>query len=209
MLTDALLADMVAEQRAQHAIHTAILYGSHARGDATAESDLDFATWSDTHAAAMPRRDARHWRGLVLDGFVYATASLVARPVDPDLLKLAGGRILADDRGLAGPLLAAIDAAYAAGPPAITADDAQMRRVWARKMLARIVRGDLEAHYRRHWLLVQLLEDYFALRGRWYLGPKQALAGLAPPDRAIFTAALAPDAPHAALAELVELVIAR
>ena len=87
-----------------------------------------------------------------------------------------------------------------------------MRRVWARKMLGRIRRGDLEAHYRRHWLLFQLLEDHFALRGRWYRGPKLALAELARADAATsaaFATALAPDAPLEAIDALVDLVAGR
>lgn len=41
----------------------------------------------------------------------------------------------------------------------------QMRRLWAREMLAHIRRDNVEARYRYHRLLNQLLEDYFALRG--------------------------------------------
>jgi hypothetical protein len=84
-----------------------------------------------------------------------------------------------------------------------------MRRVWARKMLARVRRSDAEAHYRRHWLLYQLLEDYFALRGERYRGPKLALAALQLQDPATFAAferALAPNAPLDALDALVDRV---
>ena len=38
--------------------------------------------------------------------------------------------------------------------------------------------GDLEGNFRRVWLLYALLEDYFALRGMWYEGPKAALKWL-------------------------------
>jgi hypothetical protein len=84
-----------------------------------------------------------------------------------------------------------------------------MRRVWARKMLARIRRGDVEAHYRRHWLLYQLLEDCFAHRSQWYRGPKLALVALQHDDPATFAAferALAPDAPLETLDALVDRV---
>jgi hypothetical protein len=194
----ALLADL----RAAHDIHTAILYGSRARGDATAESDIDIATFSD--AATTTIRDARLWHGTFLDGFVYPTAALVS--TDPDLTKLLGGRILADDRGLAPALLARLAALDAAPVAPLAADEAQMRRVWYAKTLARIAKGDLEAHYRRHWLLFQLLEDHFALRARRYPGPKRAFAALAadePAVHALFAAALAPGAPHAAIVALV------
>jgi hypothetical protein len=85
-----------------------------------------------------------------------------------------------------------------------------MLRAWARKMLARVRLGDIEAQYRRHWLLYQLLEDYFALRGQWYRGPKRALAALQLDAPAAFTAferALAPDASLDELEALVDQVV--
>ncbi|MEJ7602443.1 MAG: nucleotidyltransferase domain-containing protein [Kofleriaceae bacterium] len=199
-------ASLIAELRRAHAAHTIILYGSRARGDATADSDIDVATFADV---ATMTRDARPWVGLYLDGFVYPTEVATAEPLDPDLLKFVGARVLVDDRGLAGPLLARLTALDREPPPPAAADHRQMLRVWSRKMLSRIQRGDVEAHYRRHWLLYQLLEDYFTLRGERYRGPKLALAGLLrdrPATFAAFERALAPDAPHAALEALVDVV---
>ena len=77
-------------------------------------------------------------------------------------------------------------------------------------MLARVRRNDAEAHYRRHWLLYQLLEDYFALRGAWYRGPKRALEDLrlgAPAAFVAFERALAPRASLETLDALVEQVV--
>ena len=65
---------------------------------------------------------------------------------------------------------------------------------WLDKMLARAEKGDPEGDFRRHWLLTALLEDYFAFRGRWYLGPKSSLAFLQneqPDHYAAFCRALA------------------
>lgn len=198
-------AAIAAEMQRRHGVHTLILYGSRARGDATADSDLDVAGFADVDATY---RDARRWDGVVLDGFVYPTAVLAAP--DPDLLKLRGGRVLLDDRGLAAGLWGALDALVAAGPPVLPEHEARMRRVWAYKMLARIRRDDVEANYRYHWLLYQLLEDHFALRALWYRGPKEALAELRtadPPTFAAFAAALAPGAAADALPALVAVVV--
>jgi uncharacterized protein len=199
---DALVDDL----RRTHGVHTVIIYGSRARGDATPESDLDVASFAD-----VPRtlRDARLWNGIYLDGFVYPTA-IAETASDPDLTKLVGGRIVLDDRNLAGPLLAKLAALDAAPPQPLAADEAQMRRVWANKMLARIRRDDVEAMYRRHWLLYELLHDHYALRGQRYRGPKLALAELeadAPATFALFARALAPGAPVEAIDALVAHVV--
>jgi hypothetical protein len=76
-------------------------------------------------------------------------------------------------------------------------------------MLARARKGDLEAHYRRSWLLTALLEDYFRLRGQWYLGPKQSFKILWESDPntvAAFAAALKPGADLQTLEELIKRV---
>lgn len=200
-----LAAALIEDLQREHRVHTLILYGSRARGDATPESDLDVAGFADV---AETTRDARLWNGVYLDAFVYPTA--IAQTPDVELLKLCGGRVLLDERGLAGPLLERLEDLERRGPPALPESELRMRRVWARKMLARIRRADVEAHYRHHWLLYQLLEDCFALRGQWYRGPKQALAELqrhAPATYAAFERALAPAAPLEALEALVEHVV--
>jgi hypothetical protein len=193
---------LIDELRDKHGAHTIILYGSHARGAATKESDVDAAAFAD---GATIERDARVWNGVYLDAFIYPTS--VARAPNADLLKLRGGRVLLDERGLADPLLEQLDALDQAGPPPLAASEKQMRRVWARKMLGRIDRGDLESNYRRHWLLYQLLEDYFDLRGQWFRGPKLAFAQLDPDTRAAFERALAVGAPTEDIAALVERVL--
>jgi len=199
---DPLLDTLCADLRAAHGAHAIVLYGSHADGTATPESDVDIAVFADVEREL---RDARWVHGVFLDAFVHPLALLDAEPGDA-LLKLGDSVVLLDDDGRAARLVERVRAKLAAGPAALAEDDAQMRRTWAWKMMDRIGRGDAEGDYRRHWLLMQLLEDWFALRGRWYLGPKRALAWLQredPAAHALFAAALRPGAEDAAIRALV------
>ena len=54
--------------RTKHGCHSAILYGSHARGEATSTSDYDVAGIRESGEIF---RDARLWNGSYLDVFVY------------------------------------------------------------------------------------------------------------------------------------------
>ena len=183
--------------------HTAILYGSHARNDWDAASDIDVAAFRD---GAEPTHAAGRWRNVFLDLFVYPTNA----DATPDWLRFHGGRVLFQRDGEGDRVLSAVAALYAAGPILLDRDAVRTRRLWLEKMLARAAKGDLEGDYRRHWLLSALLEDYCALRGRWYFGPKQMLLALAresPNDLAVLRAAFEPGATLGAISEAVALVI--
>ena len=198
---DRLCADLV--QR--HGAHTVLLYGSHADGSASPGSDYDLAGFAD-----VPRtlRDARVVDGQFLDAFIYPE-SLLAQPTH-EQLHMRSSRILLQRDRQASHFLTALDALYAAGPEAKPEDELQAVRTWAWKMLARMERGDAEGNYRRHWLLMQLLEDYFSLRRQWYLGPKKALMLLRHSDPAVhaaFEAGLHPGATADAIRTLVQQVV--
>jgi hypothetical protein len=170
--------------------HTAILYGSRARGDWEATSDIDVVAFRD---AGETGQVAHRWQDLFLDLFLYLTAT---KP-DPDWLRLHGGRVLFQRGSDGDEVLAAVGAMFAAGPEPLSVSGAQTRRLWSEKMLARAEKGDPEGNYRRHWLLMALLEDYFALRRQWYLGPKRNLTFLRserPKDFAAFRRAFDPSA---------------
>jgi hypothetical protein len=200
----ALLADLD-----RHGCHTWILYGSLARGDAHLTSDIDLFGIRD---GGEPDHDTRMWNGRFLDVFIYPAASF--ETVGEDWLQLRGGRVLREKDGLAARILSQVEMVYQAGPQPFAQHERQVLITWLHKMAERIGgRGpdDIEAHYRRAWLLTQILEDYFRLRDRWYRGPRESLLWLKaeePAVYALFAEALAPGADLAAIRRLVDGVTA-
>jgi hypothetical protein len=67
-MADPLLEVISEDLRAQHGCHTVILYGSRARGDATATSDYDVLGVKESGDSF---RDARLWNGVYLDIFIH------------------------------------------------------------------------------------------------------------------------------------------
>ena len=178
--------------------HSIVLYGSRARGDFEPQSDLDLAAFRDLAPGEGAIRDSRTLEApegpLQLDAWLYPTAQLIA---SPDLLHLAGGQAVLDERGLLAPVLTKLTELVARGPGPLPSWDAEQRQQWARKCLLRAGRGGPEGDLRRHWLLYQSLEDRQRLRGEWYLGSKATLAHLAqhhPDEAQLCSQALAPDA---------------
>jgi predicted nucleotidyltransferase len=178
---DRVLEVIVEGLRGKYRCHTAILYGSRARGDAGPASDYDVIgirrRGKDTRWAAVVA-------GRYVDAFVYSERT-VAKP-DESFLRMRDGVVLFEKGRVGTRLLERIrrmDARAVAKPdPAEIA----VRRVWARKALDRMRRGDAEAHYRRLTLVTQLVEDWFYFRRRRFRGPKEGLATIAAEDPATF-----------------------
>lgn len=198
------LEDIATRLRGEHKCHTAILYGSRARGDPRPGSDYDVAGFADIPAV---ERITGAWRSGYLDLFVHPESKLTAPA--PDMLHLRGGKVMFQKERAADQFLAALEALHAAGPDALPESELKARRDWAWKMLDRARQGDAEGNYRRAWLLTALLEDYFHLRTLWYEGSKESLAYLAgrePDVYAKLEAALLPGASLDEVAEVVEIV---
>ena len=206
MHPDPFIEQIVDQLRIKHSCHTVILYGSRALGDARHSSDYDLL---GIRAGGQKIRDARLWNGVYLDLLIYPESELV--PAHESMLQWLGGQVLCQQGAIGDTLLARLEAIVRAGPPPLPADERQTRRVWAGKMLARAREGDIEAHYRRAWLLTALLEDYFQLRDQWYLGPKKSLLWLREHDPTAYTAfesALEPGASLDTIDTLIAHVLA-
>lgn len=188
-----------------HGCHTAILYGSRARGEATSDSDLDLLCVREQGPTI---RDPRLVDGLYLDAFVYPESAF--ETLEPALLRIVGGVVLRERDGFGAALLARVLALHERGPNPLPDDERQMLSVWSQKMLlrCRTLQG-AEGDYRRMYLLVRALEDYFSLRNRWYRGEKEAFAWLRQHEAAtyaLFERALQPGASDDALAGLIQAV---
>lgn len=189
-----------------HGCHTVILYGSRARGDQNPASDWDVL---GVREKGDDTRAARDLHGAWLDAFVHPESHFAT--LDESSLRFLGGKLLVDARGYGQTLMERIRAFEAKGPKPLDATAEESLRVWYGKMLERIARGDLEASYRRTWLLFDALESYFRLRTLWYRGPKQSFAWLQkndPEGHAAFARALAPSASFEDISALVQCVLA-
>ena len=157
-----------------HGCHTVILYGSRARGDATESSDVDVLCVRDT---GPPARDARLIAGTYFDVFICSTSGI--ETPDSSLLKLRGGRVLRERDRLGAILLRRVQELHDRGPEPLSSDERTARILWGHKTLDRIRAGrGPDTDYRRMFLRVQALEDYFALRTAWFRGSREALAWL-------------------------------
>jgi len=205
MQADPVLHRVSQELLGRFGVHTIFLYGSRADGSAGPDSDYDIAAFAPI---ADSLRVARQDAGVYLDVFIYPDA-LLLRPSE-EYLKLRGSNVLMQRDAQADEFLRGLDEIFRVGPVPLAADEIAARRVWARKMIARMGRADPEGNYRRAWLLQTILEDYFHLRGLWYEGPKKALRWLAqvePLTYRAFCVALEPGASNDSVASLVELVV--
>lgn len=190
MTNDDLIESLCNELHVKYGCHTAVLYGSRARGDWEATSDVDVIAFRDTGG---PQRVASRWNGVFLDLFIHSTNDAA----DPGWIRINGGRVLFQRDGFGAQVLADIKALFDAGPDEVPVAELQVRRVWAEKMLERAGKADTEGNFRLHWLLSVLLEDYFAVRRQWYLGPKPSFSALSkanPTHYNVFDAALKPGA---------------
>lgn len=187
----------------EHRCHTVVIYGSWARGDATPASDVDLLCVRETGRTV---RDARVVGGLYLDAFVHPNAALAS--LDPSFLRILGGVVLQERDRVGSELLARVREMHDRGPPPIPDDERLALVIWSQKMLDRFrASHGIETDYRRMYLVVRALEDYFALRNAWYEGEKNAFAWLREHDHSTYNLfERAAKLNHSALADLVEAV---
>ena len=198
--------ELVAEILRRHGAHTVILYGSRARGDDTATSDVDMIA---VRATGGPHRDVAAWRGLSLDVHVHDEAGLAAliEQRTPDLVH---ARVLAQREGYGDAVVARVRERLAIPPVPLSDDDWRALWAWATKMRARVRHPDATlAAFHRATLLVEALPSWAQVRRRWFFGGKAALGEFSRTDPALhaaWVAAASPTADAAAFDRLLERV---
>jgi predicted nucleotidyltransferase len=202
---DKTLSYIASRLRDKYRCHTAILYGSRARGDWTERSDYDVVGFSDSVKETV--REARAHRGRYLDLFVCPTSKLASAAIDQ--VQYCGGLVLFEKGSAGTAWLAKLDGLHRKGPKRLPASEAQVLRTWAKKTFERGAVPDVEGRYRTYFLIVTLLEDYFSLRQRWYQGSKLSFQWLAENDPKVmrlFAKVFENAQDRASLAKLVRLV---
>ncbi|MEZ0372281.1 MAG: nucleotidyltransferase domain-containing protein [Candidatus Sericytochromatia bacterium] len=198
------LLGLVEELKVRHGCHTLILYGSRAHGTETAASDIDIVCF---RAEGEAISDCRRWGEYWLDAWINPE-QMAEKP--QDFLHLDGGRVLTEAEGFGARLLADVAGILAQPWPGLREDERRHRRVWLQKTLARIRRGDPEAWYRRHSLVVELLENALELRGQRFMGFKRSLRWLQDHDPELyaqFVRLYSAEADLALIEQMVNVVI--
>lgn len=173
--------------RSRHGATVVLVYGSRARGQGRADSDLDVLALCAGEVTAT--RDSRPWEGAWLDAFIAPEAGFAVTEVE---LRLEGGRVLLDHDGRGAAILGEVEALVRRGPRR-TPGELEAERAWLVRMLDRIAVGGTLGDARRAQLQEQLIPMWFTLRGRWFRGLPAALATLerdAPEDLAVLAKAL-------------------
>lgn len=156
----------IVDELKYHGVHTIILYGSRARGDFTPTSDIDIIGFRNQgENFRIARWDEKYQ--CYLDIFVETFKEL-----NVSYFKLAEGKILLDKDNFGKNLLSQIDLAILL-PNVLSKNELETRAAWYQKMVERAKTQDIEGLYRHQWALNTLIEDYFAFRGKHYLGPKK------------------------------------
>lgn len=204
-MNDVLLEKIQREILSKYGCHTIILYGSRARGEATATSDYDIIAIREKGEF---ERDCRLYNGFYLDIFIYSEDA-VKNP-DVSLIRMKDGIILSEKNSIGSNLLNKVIAIFNAGPPQTPEWERKEISTWVHKMLDRAKQGDIEGNFRRHWLLYDLLECYFKLRDIWYLGPKESFQWLKNNDPRVYAAfdmALSPSGSLKDAESLIQIVV--
>lgn len=172
-----------------------ISYGSFADGSANAGSDYDALLVYDGREC----HDGSVIDGTPLDVFCYPAESFSGNYDPEKYLGVFDGKIIIDTDSIGQSIKNKVRS-FIENAPKKDKDELRHEVEWCRKMLVRSGRNDAEGFFRWHWVLVDSLEIYFDIIGRYYYGPKKSLRYLGETDKngfALYEAAMREFTPDA------------
>ncbi|MFN8672854.1 MAG: nucleotidyltransferase domain-containing protein [Candidatus Sericytochromatia bacterium] len=169
---------LVKELKEKHNCHTIILYGSYFDNSYNKNSDIDIICVIDKGESYT---DARLIDNIFLDGWIYTEKDL--ENIE-DWYHLKDSKLLLDEKGFGKLFLAKIK--EISDTVEIDLKKLEHEFTWSLKMLKRIQLEDEEGLYRKFWLLKDLLEYYFMVRGIRFKGSKKSFIYLKNNDLEIY-----------------------
>ncbi len=170
-LNDPILNSIVRTLKLKYRCHTIILYGSRARGLTTPTSDYDVVGIRRT---GEKTRIAKKQRGFYWDVFVYPEKDL--RKLGDQHFSWKNARILYEKGRYGQNLLKRIHKLLKKPYKPQPQYEIDITRVWAQKELDRCRMTDIQGLYRRAEFHNALIEHYYFMRQKRFLGPKEAFA---------------------------------
>lgn len=155
-----------------------ISYGSFADGTASTNSDYDALLVYDGPEC----HDGSIVEETPLDVFCYPLDKFTDNYNPEDYLGVLDSKIVIDSNGLGQSIKKKV-LEFVNAAPKKTEAELQHEIEWCKKMFARSLRGDAEGYFRWHWVLVDSLEIYCNIIGKYYYGPKKTLRYLKEIDR--------------------------
>jgi predicted nucleotidyltransferase len=161
--------------------HTALLYGSRARGLAGPVSDYDVV---GVRKRGAKKRIAKKVNGIFWDLFVYSDKDL--KKLDTRHLTWRNAKVLFQ-KGQSGDRLVRriqklVKKPFKANPH----HEIEITIAWAEKQIDRIAVGDVQGLFRRAELQSAAIEHYFQIRRKRFWGPKAGFQWLKKNDPTVF-----------------------
>lgn len=178
---DPILKSILTELVEKHGCHTVILYGSRARGLVTATSDYDVF---GVRTRGRKIRIAKKQKGFFWDVFVYSEKDLKKLSHEPFIWK--NDQVLFQKGQYGTALVRRIDRLVKKPFQARPQFEIKVLKVWAQKQIERCRVGDIQGFFRRAEFLTALVEHYFFIRQKRFLGPKEGLVWIENHDPKVF-----------------------
>lgn len=175
---DAILSSIVKALIKKHRCHTVILYGSRARGLTTATSDFDVI---GIRSSGKKFRIAKKQKGSFWDVFVYPESDL--KVLGEERFAWRNARIVYQKASYGTELLKRLDKLLNKPFKRYPKYEINVLKVWAQKQLDRCRIDDIQGFFRRAEFLAALVDHYFYIRQKRFLGPKEGFAWIEANDK--------------------------